>query len=113
VANVSAASFQGQELAPDSIVAAFGNGLATQVQAATTLPLPSVLAGTTVKIKDNTGLEQSALLFFVAPTQINYYLPAGFAPGPALVTVRSGTGQSFTGNTQLARVAPGLFSADS
>ena len=50
VASVSAASYASALLAPDSIVAAFGAGLASSTQVATTTPLPTSLAGTTVKI---------------------------------------------------------------
>jgi hypothetical protein len=56
VASVSAASFGGAELASESIVAAFGAGLATATQVATSLPLPTTLAGTTVKVRDNAGV---------------------------------------------------------
>src|SRR5262249_51145585 len=73
--SVSAASYNGAELAKESIVAAFGNGLATEVRAATSLPLPTTLAGTKVKVKDSAGAERDASLFFVAPTQVNYLLP--------------------------------------
>jgi hypothetical protein len=46
----------GAELASESIVAAFGAGLATATQVATSLPLPTTLAGTTVKVRDNAGV---------------------------------------------------------
>ena len=63
-------------LASEAIAAAFGTGLATTTSAATTLPLPTQLAGTTVKIKDSAGIERLAPLFFVSPTQVNYQIPA-------------------------------------
>jgi uncharacterized protein (TIGR03437 family) len=112
VASVSAASFSGVELAPDSIVAAFGVGLATATQAAISLPLPTTLAGTTVKVLDRTGATRDAPLFFVSPGQVNYLIPAGTAAGPATVTITSGNGAISTGATQIAGVAPGLFSAN-
>ena len=46
--NLSAASYVGERLAADSIVAAFGSDLATGTAAAPAMPLPDVLAGTTV-----------------------------------------------------------------
>src|SRR5262245_38141360 len=79
VASVSAASFSGAELASESIVAAFGAGLATTTQVAASLPLPTTLAGTTVKVSDSAGATRDAPLFFVAPTQVNYLIPAGTA----------------------------------
>ncbi|MBS1791411.1 MAG: NF038122 family metalloprotease [Acidobacteria bacterium] len=113
VASVSAASFTGQTLASEAIVAAFGQNLATQLAVAETLPLPTTLAGTTVMVRDSTGQERMAPLFFVAPTQINYQIPADVAPGEATVTITSGDGWVSTGMINIAAVAPGFFSAAS
>jgi hypothetical protein len=109
VATVSAASFSGATLAAESIVAAFGAGLATTTSAATTIPLPTQLAGTQVSIKDSAGVERLAPLFFVAPNQVNCLIPAGTAQGTAAVTITSGDGTISTGIIQIAAVAPGLF----
>ncbi|MBI1761245.1 MAG: hypothetical protein HYR56_07410, partial [Acidobacteria bacterium] len=68
VTTVSAASFIGQQLAPESIIAAFGANLATATQSATTATLPTVLAGASVRVKDSAGSERNAPLFFVSPT---------------------------------------------
>lgn len=112
IAGVSAASFSSTAVAPESIVAAFGVGLATQTLAASTLPLPTVLAGTTVKIRDSAGVERLAPLFFVSRDQVNYLVPAGAADGPGVVTVTSGDGKLSLGPLQVAAVAPGLFTAN-
>ncbi len=112
ITSVSAASFDGARLASESITALFGGGLATTTQAATTLPLPTTIAGTSVKITDSAGADRNAPLFFVAPSQINYQLPPGTANGAATVTVTSGNANVFTGAIQIASVAPGLFSAN-
>jgi uncharacterized protein (TIGR03437 family) len=111
VASVSAASFA-PALAGESIVAAFGNGLATATQAATSLPLPTELAGTRVVVRDSAGVELLAPLFFVAPSQVNYQMPPGAANGLATVTIRSGDGTTSTGSSQINSVAPGLFAAN-
>ncbi len=113
VTSVSAASFTGQSLASEAIVAAFGRNLATQLAAAADYPLPTSLAGTTVKIRDSAGVERLAPLFFVTPAQINYQIPEGTAPGETTVTITSGDGQVSTGMLNIAAVAPGLFSAAS
>ncbi|MEK7830434.1 MAG: kelch repeat-containing protein [Acidobacteriota bacterium] len=113
VATVSAASFNGDVLAGETIVAGFGTGLATSVQIANTLPLPTSLVGTSVKVKDSAGVERLASLFFVAPTQINYLIPAGTATGDATITIVSGDGAVSVGKVKIAPVAPGLFSASS
>jgi len=111
---VSAASYTGAELAGESIVAAFGDGLATEVKFATSLPLPTILAGTTVKVKDSAGgAEREAPLFFVSPQQVNYLLPANLAMGTALVTITGGDGKISSGTIMISPVSPGLFSANS
>lgn len=74
-------------IAPQSIATAFGANLATGLESATTQPLPTSLAGTTMKIKDAGGVESSAQFFFASPNQINFYVPAGVAPGLATLTV--------------------------
>ncbi|MGE0129856.1 MAG: hypothetical protein AB7U82_17380 [Blastocatellales bacterium] len=112
VTSVSAASFVGNELADASIIAAFGVNLATQVQSATTQPLPTDLAGTKVTIRDSAGTERLAPLFFVAPQQTNYQLPPGTVDGLATVVVTSGDNKISVGSLQVSRVAPGVFSAN-
>ncbi len=112
VAAVSAASFDGSVFSSEEIVAAFGVGLATSTQVASSLPLPTTLAGTTVKVKDSAGTERLAPLFFVSTGQINYQIPLGTATGVATVTVTSGDGTLSTGTIQVANVAPGLFTAN-
>ncbi|MFN7944200.1 MAG: hypothetical protein U0Z53_02390 [Blastocatellia bacterium] len=110
--NVSAARFAGGNLASESIVSAFGSGLAPGTQSATALPLPLSLLNTSVVVKDSAGAERAAPLFFVSPTQINYQLPPGTATGKATVTVLSGDGAAATGSVNVTSIAPGLFSAD-
>ncbi len=112
LSSVSAASFAGANLAPESIVAAFGTGLATGIQTASTLPLPTSLAGTNVKVKDSAGTERLAPLFFVAPGQINYLVPPNTSLGTATITVTSSDGKVSAGAAQIAAVAPGLFAAN-
>ncbi|HKC85956.1 MAG TPA: hypothetical protein VKG02_08290, partial [Blastocatellia bacterium] len=55
---VSAASYSPLKVAPESIVSAFGVKLATDAQRASTLPLPTSLAGTRVMVKDSAGVER-------------------------------------------------------
>lgn len=109
LANVSAASFRGEALAPESIVAAFGTGLSTATQSATTTPLPTALQETRVTVRDATGTERLAPLFFVSSTQVNYQIPPGTAQGQARVTITSGVGAVSSQNINIARVAPAVF----
>jgi uncharacterized protein (TIGR03437 family) len=109
LATVSAANFSASSIASESIVAAFGTGLATQTAAATALPLPTTLAGTRVAVRDSAGIERLSPLFFVSPQQINFQIPPGTATGAATVTVTSGDGAVSAGAAQIAVAAPGLF----
>lgn len=113
VATVSAASFGATNMAPESIAASFGSGLATTTRSAETIPLPTEMDGTRVTIKDSANVERLASLFFVSPGQINFLIPAGTANGAAMVTIVSGDGKISTGTIQIASVAPALFSANS
>ncbi len=111
-ANVSAASFAGDWLATEQVVAAFGSDLVMTKASATTLPLPTSLGEASVRITDNKGVERLAGLFFVSPNQINYLLPAGLAEGIARVTVTA-NGKTSIGLIDVAPIAPGLFTASS
>jgi len=112
ITSVSAASYKGDPLARGTITALFGVGLATATQAPTALPLPTSLAGTSVKITDSAGAEQNAPLFYVSPVQINYLLPANVAVGLATITVTAGNGNVFTGAIRIVNAAPSLFAAN-
>lgn len=109
---VSAASFSGAALAPESIAAAFGTGLSSTTLSAASVPLPTSLGGTTVKVRDRLGVERLSMLFFVSPTQVNYLLPAGTSTGTATVTFNNGEKVAAISNTQIENVMPGIFTAD-
>jgi uncharacterized protein (TIGR03437 family) len=112
-ASVSAASFvSGGKLAPASIAAAFGAKLATAFEIASTVPLPTVLAGTRLMIKDSAGMTSQAPLFFVSANQINYQIPENTALGAAMITVTASDGTISTGSIEITPLAPGLFAAN-
>ncbi len=112
VAIVSAASFLGTSLATESIVAAFGGGLATSTEVATTQPLPETLGGTRISVLDSQGTERFAPLFFVSPTQINFQISPGTAAGKALVTIIQDGESVAATSPQIRMIAPSLFSAN-
>ncbi|HMV49143.1 MAG TPA: hypothetical protein PKD31_15405, partial [Blastocatellia bacterium] len=89
-----------------------GSGLATQTVSANARPLPTTLGGSRVDVTDAAGQTRPAPLFFVAPQQINYLLPAGTATGVATVKVTSSDGTTTQGAVQVAAVAPGIFAAN-
>ncbi len=112
-ASVSSASFSAdQALAPELIAAGFGTGFATEMAAATTVPLPTELLGISVEVIDSQGAARRAQLFFVSPGQINYLIPAATALGQATVRVTTDTGTTITGTIQIDPVAPSLYSAN-
>ncbi len=112
LASVSAASYAANDIARDSIVAAFGANLATGVEVARTTPLPTNLGGTSLMVRDSAGVTRLAPLFFVAPTQVNYLLPPGTTNGLTTMTVTSGDNKISLGTVNVVDVVPGLFTAN-
>ncbi len=110
---VSAANYIGSTLATESIVAAFGTDFSTSTQAAPDgQALPTTLAGASVRVRDASGAERAAPLFFVSPTQVNYQIPQGTSNGNATITLTNTNGAISSSNLNIARVAPGIFSAN-
>jgi len=107
LAAVSAASFSADALAPQAIAAAFGTGLATTTMAASSIPLPTELAGTKVRVN---GV--LAPLFFVSPTQLNFLVPEGVLTGSAIVEIVSGDNTLSRGAINLVSAAPSLFTSN-
>ncbi|MDQ3011605.1 MAG: SBBP repeat-containing protein, partial [Acidobacteriota bacterium] len=116
LAPVSAASFTGPSLAPEEIVAVFGANLASGTEIAQTVPLPTSLLGSSVKVKDKNNADRTAPLFFVSPGQINFQIPAGTAEGKATITVTNTTANGQNVQTSatvlIEKTAPGLFAAN-
>jgi uncharacterized protein (TIGR03437 family) len=113
VSSVSAASFASGSLAPDSIAALFGTGLATATVAASSSTLPTTLGGVQLQVTDSLGTTRNAPLFFVSPTQINFQIPSGTAAGSAVINVLLNGSAVGTGSATIAAVAPGIFTANS
>lgn len=107
-ATVSGASYLFQ-IAPKEIVSAFGQNFSAISDKATDTPLPTSLAGVTVKVRDSAGVERLSPLFFVSPTQINYQIPAGTALGQAVVTVTASNGRLHNGLIDVQSNAPSIF----
>jgi uncharacterized protein (TIGR03437 family) len=113
IVTARATSYVSGALAAESIAALFGNSLAPARASASELPLPTTLAGVSVKVRDSSGVERAAPLFFVSPSQINLLIPAGTSSGNATVTVVGSNGQTInTGTLIVDQVAPGLFTAE-
>ncbi|HKC87064.1 MAG TPA: FG-GAP-like repeat-containing protein, partial [Blastocatellia bacterium] len=114
---VSAASYRGDAIAPESIAAVFGEGMTFDTLTATTSPLPTQLGSVSATLKDASGAERPVRLFFISPKQVNALIPPGLAVGAATLTITQFNSTSFPQMTVAAfrveNVAPGLFSLDS
>ncbi|HTQ54408.1 MAG TPA: FG-GAP-like repeat-containing protein [Bryobacteraceae bacterium] len=108
-----AAAGQIEPFAAESIVSAYGSGLAAATDTASTIPLPLSLHGTSVTVLDSAGVSHGAPLFYVSSTQVNFEIPAGTALGPARVTIANQNAGSQTAGIQIGAVSPGLFMLDS
>gem|GEM_PF-6682304 len=108
---VNAGGFAGDTISASENVSIFGADLAQETAAASALPLPASLAGTSVEITDSAGATRPCVLFFVAAGQINCHVDGATALGAGTLTVRTPTGET-TAPVQVAPVSPGLFSAN-
>jgi uncharacterized protein (TIGR03437 family) len=101
---VNAGSFVPGPVAPGTIVSIFGTNLASQTLSATSLPLPTALAGTSVTLAG-----QALPLFFVSSGQINAQIPFGLPNGAASMIVRNVTGPSSAFSVSIATTSPAIF----
>jgi uncharacterized protein (TIGR03437 family) len=98
-------------VARGSIVAIYGSNLASNAAAATSVPLPYTLAGSSATVTDDTGSQAALPLFYAGPQQINAQVPDSVNAGPAVLTITTPSGGAQSTVT-LAAVAPGLFAAN-
>jgi uncharacterized protein (TIGR03437 family) len=108
----NAAGYSAYHAAPDEIMSIFGANLASNTAAATAVPLPLSLAGTSVKITDQAGVDHSAPLYFAAPNQVNLMIPSEVPLGPVRITVTNSNGDTFPIVTASTGTSPGLFAAN-
>ncbi|MCI0664385.1 MAG: hypothetical protein L0220_25280, partial [Acidobacteria bacterium] len=108
VVSVNAASYT-SPLSPGLIAAAFGTNLATRVDSAQSLPLPTDLSGTTIRLIDSRNVEHRASLFFVSPGQINFLIPDQVAIGNTQTIVTNGNGVVSSGDMQIVNSSPAIF----
>jgi adhesin/invasin len=100
---VSAATFQSGGFAPGSIATVFGINLTTSTGTATTLPLPTKLAGLSVTIG---GVP--APLYYASPTQVNFDVPYGLPAGPTQLQF-AGRGATVSYPILIAGTSPAIF----
>jgi uncharacterized protein (TIGR03437 family) len=96
-------------VAPNSYAAVYGNGLVAQPTAAQA-PYPATLGGASLSLVDSMGQSFAVSLVYVSPTQINFIVPDGVAPGTGHLTLRSGSTSQDLGAPEIRAIAPALFS---
>jgi uncharacterized protein (TIGR03437 family) len=104
---VNGASFE-TVISRGSLVSIFGARLSQSAMSATTLPLPTKLGNTVVKVGD---LELAAPLYFVSANQINAQIPYEVLGDSVTLTVTTSEGASAPIVLSLTASAPGLFTA--
>jgi uncharacterized protein (TIGR03437 family) len=103
--SVQSAAAASSAVAPGSLASFYGSTLAAVTAQASLQPLPISLGGIGVAVTDSTGTERDAPLIYTSPSQVNFEVPDGTAPGSASFEVG---GQMAT--AYVAAVAPTLFS---
>ena len=106
--------------APNSINSSFGVNLSDRVELATSLPLPTKLAGVSLRVRDSTGAQHTPGLFVVTPNQVNWALSGDTAPGLAQLTLtrKNESEQAFfdefvsTRTFLVVPVSPSIFTAN-
>ena len=109
---VHAASFRPGPLAPELIFSIFLADMTDRTESAMTLPLPTELAGVSIRITDGSGTTRPCSFFFASPTQVNALIPAGTALGPATLTLIRSDGSEAAGKIVIEAVSPGIFTAN-
>jgi uncharacterized protein (TIGR03437 family) len=101
---VNAASYVAGDLAPGSLISIFAAGLANSTASATSFPLPTELAGVSIKINN-----VAAPLLYVSPTQVNLQVPVELPAGSATITATLNNGVTNTISGNIGAVSPGIF----
>ncbi|MBS1809191.1 MAG: hypothetical protein JST84_13590 [Acidobacteria bacterium] len=105
---VNAASYSPDApLTPEGIASIFGVNMATGTEGAQKLPLPTTLAGSSLRVN---GVP--AQLFFVSKEQINFLIPSQTQPGTAVVEVTAADGAITRCELPISSAAPAIFTAN-
>jgi uncharacterized protein (TIGR03437 family) len=112
----STADLSGPGPAPGSLASKFATTGATQSFYAFSLPLPTTLGGVSISIAGRWDADWNysggtlAPLLFVGPSQINFQVPPGIAPGEVAAQIRGPDGKAReTGTVRVGTSWPGIF----
>jgi uncharacterized protein (TIGR03437 family) len=89
---VSSASYAAGPQARESIVSTFNAGLASAVT-----------------VRDINGTERNAPVFYASASQVNYQIPPGTVPGPAVVTFTTSGDTKVRSTVSIVDTAPGIY----
>jgi uncharacterized protein (TIGR03437 family) len=104
IAAVTDAASFAPRVSPGALATIFGSGLASMTAQASGLPLPTTLGGAAVIIN-----QVQVPLIYASPSQINFQVPSGLAPGIASLFVTVGGGNSLSFRFNVTSAAPGIF----
>lgn len=111
---VEAAAFRRIAIPSDGIASIFGERLASEPAVAEALPLPTALAGTRVALYHAaTGTLSDVPLFYVSPSQINFYVPPSHPLGISELRVSRPGLNTGVFPVRVVGQQPSLFSANS
>ncbi|MCU1338951.1 MAG: peptidase and in, kexin, sedolisin [Bryobacterales bacterium] len=99
----NAASFR-TSYAPGMLLSVFGSQLAPAAWSATSVPLPSQMAGVSVTINGVT-----APLLYVSPSLLNIQIPYEIGPDTLATVIVNNNGRTATGSLTVGALAPGIF----
>jgi uncharacterized protein (TIGR03437 family) len=94
-------------VAPESVATLYAPTPAAVAEQAGATPWPTRLGGISLEVRDSAGAARLAPLIYVSPTQINFQVPVGTAPGESTLAIAS----TPVGGMQVDALAPGLFMA--
>jgi uncharacterized protein (TIGR03437 family) len=108
----NSASFASRPLAPEMIAYGEAPGIAAGLVVASSSPWPTILGGVSLEITDSLGITHRAPLYFVSERSVGYLVPAATALGAASTKLTTSTGTVIAGTLTIARMSPGLFTAN-
>jgi uncharacterized protein (TIGR03437 family) len=96
-------------VAPDSIATIFGSQLALAIAQALALPLPAVLGGVSVSVRDRAGATPTLRLCCMFLPNRSTSCCRQISHRPSTLTVQSTGVTRAIGNLQIEAIAPGIF----
>jgi uncharacterized protein (TIGR03437 family) len=95
--------------AADSLAVLYAGTPVPNPESAASPPWPTTLNAIMLMVRDSTGVQRAAPLFYVSSGQINFQVPPGTATGEASLSLIAGGHTSDVGSMQVSAYAPGIF----